>query len=146
VAVLCGVAIVIALAAQARAAGGPPQGGSWRALGTEFKGTFAVGGGDVSRLHGTVGAAAAEGCPIAHLGQTLTIPSQLPIFHNPASGSYEVIGKDFLMRSVEVVLDGQRDPGFISIGWVSARYAQVAITLENARGAGCKIGFFAVPS
>ena len=102
-------------------------------------------GGDVNGMHGVVGAGAADGCPIAHIGQTLTIPSELPIFHNLATGSYEVIGKEFLPRSVAVVLHGQRDPGFISIGWVSARYAQVSITLENASGAGCKIGFFAVP-
>lgn len=143
---LCGIAVVAALPTRAGGAGGPPQAGSWHAVGTEFRGRFVVGGGDVRALHGTVGSGAAEGCPIAHVGQVLTVSSELPIFHNLVSGSYEVIGKDFLMRGVKVFLGRQGDPGFISIGWVSERYAQVAITLENASGAGCKIGFFAAPA
>lgn len=102
-------------------------------------------GRDVTGLHGTIRAAATNGCPVVRAGQKLVIPGKLPIIHNPLANTYQVSGKNFAadqFLAIHLIVNAKRIAGFILIAWEDARHATVSITYGQLT-TGCHIQFTA---
>ena len=140
---------VVAAVCAGEAASAPirAQTGHWKVADRELVGSFTISadGRDVTGLHGTIQAGATNGCPVVKPGQKLVIPGKLPIIHNPSADTYQVSGKNFAadqFLAIHLVVNGHRIAGFISIGWVTAKNADVNVTYGSLH-TGCHIQFAA---